>query len=124
MKTKTKTKTILLSIFTLGIYKIVVDVKAKKQLKHTNEELKVSTKQAKNIDQVISHLGGADNIVTIDNSIYGLKLNLNDIKLIDKEALKQDLQVVGVLISGNKLTLNIGDNAPTVAQQLKDSLGK
>ncbi len=119
---KPRTKTILLSVFSLGIYKLVVNAKAKKQMQHTNEELKVSLKPIKNLDQVIAHFGGLNNIESVDNSIYGLKVNVKEIKLIDKENLKQDLKAVGVLISGNKVTLNIGDNAATVAQQLNQAL--
>lgn len=117
-----KTKFLLKNIFSLGFYGAIVKAKAKKQMQHTNEELKVSKVEIDNISDVIIHFGGAENIESVDNSIYGIKVLVKDINLVDIKALKVDLEATGSIISGNKVTINIGDNAATVANQLKERL--
>ena len=59
------------------------------------------------INKLISYLGGKDNIVGVEDNKSRLKVMVNDVSLVDKEAI-QRLGARGIVEIGNQLKIIYG----------------
>lgn len=89
-----------------------------------NNEIQVNTKAS--FDELalkyIEHLGGAENLVKIDNCITRLRLEIKDSSVVDEKGLK-GLGAKGVVkLSKNSIQVIVGPNVQFVADGIKKSL--
>jgi PTS system D-glucosamine-specific IIC component len=88
----------------------------------TSEEKRTTT-QATGKDelpvQVLSALGGSENISHLDACITRLRVSVNDANNVDKEKLKQ-LGAAGVLEVGNNIQAIFGPKSDTLKGQIQD----
>ena len=70
---------------------------------------------------ILDALGGAANIKNIDACITRLRVTVNDIKVVDKKALK-DLGAAGVLEMGNSIQAIYGGRSDIYKSQISDIL--
>ncbi|MGL4947988.1 MAG: hypothetical protein ACRC42_01200 [Mycoplasma sp.] len=117
---------ILLTILTLGWFKYHLENK----IKEANEKmesskdgetvvtLKTSEKIPFKIDAFVLNLGGVENISSTTSSLSTLKLELVDAKLIIQEEIKK-LGARGIMISGNKVSIILGDYAIHLSSELE-----
>ncbi len=68
--------------------------------------------------EIITNLGGEDNITTIVGSISKIKFQLKDVKLVNKEAL-QRLGASGFIESSSALTIIFGKVSNELAVDIK-----
>jgi hypothetical protein len=57
---------IFLNIITLGIYSLIIHLKAKKASSKPNTQLKTSNKGVENANDFVLLVGGANNIVSVE----------------------------------------------------------
>jgi glucose-specific phosphotransferase system IIBC component len=85
-----------------------------------DDEVQVDT--AVNADElavgVLAGLGGKENIVHLDACITRLRVSVNDIQKVDKEALKR-LGAAGVLEVGNNIQAIFGPKSDQLKEQIK-----
>jgi glucose PTS system EIICBA or EIICB component len=84
------------------------------------EEKNTSAAQAGDLPyEVLSALGGKENIAHLDACITRLRVSVNDIKNVDKERLKA-LGAAGVLEVGNNIQAIFGPKSDILKGQIKD----
>lgn len=88
----------------------------------TTKQLKRSTKIPFDINHLIKHLGGIQNILTCEATLSSLKVGIKDKEKIDQEAIKQ-LGAKGIMISGLKVSMVFGDISITIKEHLEKKLG-
>jgi phosphotransferase system IIB component len=67
----------------------------------------------------MKYLGGKTNIKETTATISTLKIELNDIGLIDKLNIKKVINNKGMMFNGNQIILVLGDNALTICDAIK-----
>ncbi|MDR2823401.1 MAG: hypothetical protein LBV37_02605 [Mycoplasmataceae bacterium] len=112
-------KLILLSICTFGIFYLIAHSKAKKLSLQANTEITYSKKVDMNILDLVETLGGKNNIKGISATISTLKIEVENIELINKLRLKQIVNK-GVMFNHNQIILVLGDNAITICAAIKE----
>jgi PTS system D-glucosamine-specific IIC component len=89
----------------------------------TSEEKRTTTAKDGGKDelpvQVLSALGGSENISHLDACITRLRVSVNDANSVDKERLKQ-LGAAGVLEVGNNIQAIFGPKSDTLKGQIQD----
>jgi len=70
-------------------------------------------------EQILTALGGADNVVEIEPCITRLRCEVTDGTRVDERALKA-AGAHGVIASGNVVQVVVGPNADTIADDIED----
>lgn len=78
----------------------------------------VPGKSGYNVPAILAALGGAENIVTLDNCITRLRLSVKDMSLVDSDALKANRAIGVVKLNQHNLQVVIG----TQVQSVKDEM--
>lgn len=73
------------------------------------------------LNNLITALGGKNNISSVDVSMSRAKFVLNDIDDVNVQAIK-DIGATGIFISGDSLQAIFGENAKSVINHLKEQL--
>lgn len=69
--------------------------------------------------QILSGLGGSDNIIEIEACITRLRTEVEDAALVDQAALKK-AGAHGVVVSGTVVQVVVGPEADTLADDIED----
>lgn len=75
-------------------------------------------KSGYNVPAILAALGGAENIVSLDNCITRLRLSVKDMSLVDVDALKANRAIGVVKLNQHNLQVVIG----TQVQSVKDEM--
>lgn len=119
---------ILVGIVFFGIYFVLFDFCIKKfNLKtvgrEEDEEVAVQGDTAQKgialANKVLQYLGGQENITNLDACITRLRVGLNDIKKVDKAALK-GLGAAGVMEVGNNVQVIFGGKSDNIKNDILD----
>ncbi len=70
-------------------------------------------------EQILSGLGGSDNIIEIEACITRLRTEVEDAALVDQAALKK-AGAHGVVVSGTVVQVVVGPEADTLADDIED----
>jgi len=79
-------------------------------------------KSGYNIVAILKALGGADNIVSLDNCITRLRLSVKDIRLVDDNILKANKAIGVVRLNEHNLQVVIGPQVQLVKDELQKHL--
>lgn len=115
MKLKDKIILILLSIFTIGIYPLVVFVKREKKV---NETLSSDKKVSINLENLKAALGGVDNIAGCEYTHTKVKIFVKKRQDVKIEEVKNIKNISGVFASSNAITIIVGNQAKELAKLL------
>ena len=74
---------------------------------------------ASKAEQILSGLGGSDNIIEIEACITRLRTEVEDAALVDQAALKK-AGAHGVVVSGTVVQVVVGPEADTLADDIED----
>lgn len=74
--------------------------------------------------QIVDGLGGASNILSIDNCYSRLRLILKEPELVNEELLKNDTLAKGIIANGENVHVVYGLNVPTIRADLEKYLGR
>ena len=69
--------------------------------------------------QILSHIGGAENIINLGNCATRLRINLKDKGKVEMEALKQIKGVVGAVLNPGQLQVIIGPDVGNVCKTMR-----
>ncbi len=75
-------------------------------------------KSGYNVPAILAALGGADNIVTLDNCITRLRLSVNDMSKVDTAALKANRAIGVVQLNDHNLQVVIGPQVQSVKDEM------
>lgn len=75
-------------------------------------------KSGYNVPAILAALGGADNIVTLDNCITRLRLSVKDMSLVDSAALKANRAIGVVQLNQHNLQVVIGPQVQSVKDEM------
>ncbi|WP_165454927.1 glucose PTS transporter subunit EIIB, partial [Klebsiella quasipneumoniae] len=78
----------------------------------------VSGKSGYNVPAILAALGGADNIVSLDNCITRLRLSVHDISKVDSAALKANRAIGVVQLNQHNLQVVIGPQVQSVKDEM------
>lgn len=78
-------------------------------------------KQNKTFPELLSALGGKDNISNLTLNGSRISLNFNDKQLVDKEKIKEN-GVESIVVTNKKITLVIGKSSSIIYSYLQDSI--
>lgn len=116
-----------LTIITFGIFQIYLNDKIEKAKNPKDsvseettitEELKVSKKIPFEINELIMHLGGFENIEKIDGSLNSLKVTFKDKTLVNHEKIKS-LGAKGTMFSEHTISIIFGDYSLFLKEELE-----
>ena len=102
-------------LIVFGIVKMII--KAKKSLKKSSE-LENGEKDQEQLAIFELAYGGRENIVSVNNELNRITVEVKEIELVDSQKLK-DLGATGVLLVGNQVKCGFGDRATYVYNLLK-----
>lgn len=88
---------------------------------NTNTQTTTS-KSGYNTAQILEALGGADNIVSLDNCITRLRLSVKDINIVDDQKLKANKAIGVVRLNEHNLQVVIGPQVQLVKDELQQYL--
>lgn len=77
-----------------------------------------SSKSGYNVPVILSALGGADNIVSLDNCITRLRMSVRDMSLVDDATLKANRAIGVVHLNEHNLQVVIGPQVQSVKDEL------
>ncbi|WP_406616815.1 PTS sugar transporter subunit IIA [Mycoplasmopsis adleri] len=121
MTHKEKFLIVILTIFTLGFCWLYWHCKNKKQ-----QELKkgnVTKLDSRiNIEELITLLGGKENITGIEPSLSKVKILFKNKANVNFEEIKNLKYVSGILISSNSTNIIVGEYAKKIAEVMKEEL--
>ncbi|WP_392561244.1 maltose/glucose-specific PTS transporter subunit IIBC [Orbus sturtevantii] len=80
------------------------------------------SKSGYNVPAILKALGGADNIISLDNCITRLRLSVEDISLVDDSALKANKAIGVVRLNQHNLQVVIGPQVQLVKDELQQYL--
>ncbi|EEP93935.1 Maltose- and glucose-specific phosphotransferase enzyme IIB component [Yersinia aldovae ATCC 35236] len=80
-------------------------------------------KSGYNSPAILAALGGADNIVSLDNCITRLRMSVKDMNLVDKEALKANRAIGVIQLNDHNLQVVIGPQVQSVKDELDSLIG-
>ncbi len=72
-------------------------------------------------EEIVSGLGGADNIVEVEGCITRLRTEVRDPSLVDERALRAS-GAHGVLVAGTVVQVVVGPEADSLADDVQDLL--
>ena len=78
----------------------------------------VTGKSGYNVPAILAALGGAENIVSLDNCITRLRLSVNDMSKVDSAALKANRAIGVVQLNQHNLQVVIGPQVQSVKDEL------
>lgn len=116
-----KSTYIFLLVITFGLFYFYVKSQAKKQSLTHNDNIIITTKYQFDINDLIKDLGTKSNIKEVSSTINSIIIKLNDTNLVNPQ-LKDIYKIKGINKTANSLILLIGDNAKTIAEDLKKSI--
>ncbi len=116
MKTSHKIMFVFLSIITLGIFPLVINLKSKNQ--KTKNKLSISDKIYVNLEKIRKHVGGIENITGVEFTHTKVKIFIKERSLVDVVFLKSLNGVSGVFASKSYVTLIVGNSAKNIATKL------
>ena len=70
--------------------------------------------------QILTHIGGAENIINLGNCATRLRINLKDNGKVEMEALKQIKGVVGAVLNPGQLQVIIGPDVGNVCKTMSN----
>lgn len=89
------------------------------EIEYSKDELKTKGKSDFNIPRMLEALGGKDNIVSLDNCITRLRMNLKDGDIVDDDTLKE-LGALGVVhLDKHSVQVIIGTRVTSVRNSLE-----
>ena len=77
-------------------------------------------KSGYNVPAILAALGGADNIVSLDNCITRLRLSVKDMSLVDSAALKANRAIGIVQLNQHNLQVVIGPQVQSVKDEMTE----
>ncbi|MEI5994250.1 maltose/glucose-specific PTS transporter subunit IIBC [Candidatus Enterococcus mansonii] len=86
----------------------------------TEKERTYKKKGTYNGPLILDALGGATNIVSLDNCVTRLRLVINDITIVDEQALKNQGAIGVIKLDANNLQVIIGTQVATVKNELEN----
>lgn len=110
-------------ICTFGIGYLIAKKKAKKIANQTNTELTVSDKVPFDVLTILEAIGGQDNYVSNTATISSIKIEVKDIKLIDKEKIKK-MGAKGTIQGQNNVTCLFGDYSKKLSELINQYIEK
>jgi len=117
---KLKTKIILLSIFTFGIYYAIIKSKAKKGYAVSNS-LKKYDKSDINVKTLVDSIGGINNIESTSSTLSTLSIKVKDNKKINVDSSTLGtLGIKGMNQINNKIIFITGNNASAIEKEIKN----
>ncbi|VEU67886.1 PTS system glucose-specific transporter subunit IIB [Mycoplasmopsis pulmonis] len=111
---------LFLKIITFGLIKLHWKKQAKKLLINNSQNIKFSF----NIDDLITNLGGLDNILNCSSTISKLKIDFVEKDKINLEKLNKIKEISGVFFSPKSISLIVGNGAKNIEKYIQDSKGK
>ncbi len=78
----------------------------------------VPGKSGYNVPAILAALGGADNIVSLDNCITRLRLSVKDMSVVDTAALKANRAIGVVQLNQHNLQVVIGPQVQSVKDEM------
>ena len=78
----------------------------------------VTGKSGYNVPAILAALGGAENIVSLDNCITRLRLSVNDMSKVDSAALKANRAIGVVQLNQHNLQVVIGPQVQSVKDEM------
>ena len=78
----------------------------------------VTGKSGYNVPAILAALGGAENIVSLDNCITRLRLSVNDMSKVDSTALKANRAIGVVQLNQHNLQVVIGPQVQSVKDEM------
>ncbi|HHU9709267.1 TPA: glucose PTS transporter subunit EIIB, partial [Escherichia coli] len=75
-------------------------------------------KSGYNVPAILEALGGADNIVSLDNCITRLRLSVKDMSLVNVQALKDNRAIGVVQLNQHNLQVVIGPQVQSVKDEM------
>lgn len=102
-------------IFGLLIVALVIRIIKTVKLHRVSKGIKVDYS---NRDEFYNAYGGRDNILIINHELSRITVTVNDVDLVNPDALKQ-LGATGVLITGNNIKASFGDAAEEIYNTIK-----
>lgn len=75
-------------------------------------------KSGYNVPAILAALGGAENIVSLDNCITRLRLSVNDMSKVDSAALKANRAIGVVQLNQHNLQVVIGPQVQSVKDEM------
>ncbi len=116
---KRETKKIFFYVLTLGIGYYIIKNKSKTD-QPINDALTVSNDFPFKLEDIYKCLGGKTNIVNVSSTINMLKVELKEIKSVDKDGLKK-LGVKGMMQSEQTLSLVLGDYSKALERAITNN---
>ena len=71
------------------------------------------------LNKLVDHLGGKDNIVSTEINLSRFKVTLKDVSIVDKEAI-QKLGAKGIVEIDNQLKIILGPNSKQLKKYIED----
>lgn len=82
------------------------------------KKLKTSNKINFDINDLISALGGLENIIDLEASLNSLKVAIKNKANVNQESIKK-LGAKGIMLSSNKVSIIFGDNSLAICEAIK-----
>jgi len=116
---KIKTKIVLLSILTFGIYYAIIKSKAKKNYTVSNT-LKTYDKSDINVKTLVDSIGGVKNIESTSSTLSTLSIKVKDSKKINiNNSILGTLGIKGMNQINNKIIFITGNNALAIEKEIR-----
>ncbi|AIA29444.1 PTS sugar transporter subunit [Mycoplasmopsis californica] len=116
MTKKDKFNLVLLTIFTLGFCWLHWYLRNKKRKNIILGKKDLNISDAKS-DELISLLGGVDNIISLSAKGSKLIVEVSDKNIVNVNQIKSKKIASGIMISTSKITLIMGEQAHSYAQK-------
>ena len=87
-----------------------------------SSKIETESTSKKDFSEIIKGLGGKENIITIDNCITRLRMELKDSNLVDKVVLKQAGAVDTVVVDEHSVQVIIGSDVQEVADEMRKQI--
>ncbi len=118
MHKKHKILYVFYSIITLGIFHLIMLKKTPKLSKKTNKNISIK------IDQLLENLGTKENIISAQANMSRIKIGVNNIDLVNIEALKKDKRISGIMKQSSCVTLIVGSDSSLIEQKIKEVISE
>lgn len=119
MPFKDKCLVVFITIITLGL----IWIKWSKPTKPKNY-LTVNSKITINIDQLFENLGTKNNVTGSSCTHTKIKINFQDINLVQVPAIQQQKGISGVVVGQNYIYIIVGNSAKTINDKIQEIIHK
>lgn len=116
-------KTTFYYVITLGIGYLIAKKKAKKIVETVNTELTVTKEIPFDVSNIIEAIGGIDNYVSNTATLNSIKIEVNDIELINKDKIKK-MGAKGTILGDNNVTCLFGDYSKALSTMINETYPK